>query len=29
MIWFILAKDPESGLFGLAVASKFFTVGAR
>lgn len=28
MTWSILAKDPESGLFGLAVASKFFAVGA-
>ncbi|TFG85575.1 MAG: DUF1028 domain-containing protein, partial [Hyphomicrobiales bacterium] len=28
MTWSILAKDPESGLFGLAVASRFFAVGA-
>ena len=28
MTWSILARDPESGLFGLAVASKFFAVGA-
>ena len=28
MTWSILAKDPQSGLFGLAVASRFFAVGA-
>ena len=28
MTWSILARDPGSGLFGLAVASKFFAVGA-
>ena len=28
MTWSILARDPESGLFGLAVASRFFAVGA-
>ena len=28
MTWSILAKDPKSGLFGLAVASRFFAVGA-
>ncbi len=28
MTWSILAKDPESGLYGLAVASRFFAVGA-
>ena len=28
MTWSILAKDPATGLFGLAVASRFFAVGA-
>ncbi|HUS56197.1 MAG TPA: DUF1028 domain-containing protein [Thermohalobaculum sp.] len=28
MTWSILAKDPKSGLYGLAVASRFFAVGA-
>ncbi|MFQ5567296.1 MAG: DUF1028 domain-containing protein [Paracoccaceae bacterium] len=28
MTWSILARDPSSGLFGLAVASRFFAVGA-
>lgn len=28
MTWSILAKDADSGLFGLAVASRFFAVGA-
>lgn len=28
MTWSILAKDPDSDLFALAVASKFFAVGA-
>ena len=28
MTYSLLARDPESGLFGLAVASKFFAVGA-
>ena len=28
MTWSILARDSESGLFALAVASKFFAVGA-
>jgi len=28
MTWSILAKDPDSGLYGLAVASRFFAVGA-
>ena len=28
MTWSILARDPDSGLFGLAVASRFFAVGA-
>ena len=28
MTWSILARDPESGLYGLAVASRFFAVGA-
>lgn len=28
MTWSILARDPETGLYGLAVASKFFAVGA-
>lgn len=28
MTYSILARDPESGLFGLAVASRFFAVGA-
>lgn len=28
MTWSILARDPETGLYGLAVASRFFAVGA-
>lgn len=28
MTYSILARDPETGLFGLAVASRFFSVGA-
>lgn len=28
MTYSLLARDPDSGLFGLAVASKFFAVGA-
>lgn len=28
MTWSILARDAETGLFGLAVASRFFSVGA-
>jgi len=28
MTWSILARDPETGLFGLAIASRFFAVGA-
>ena len=28
MTWSILARDPSSGLYGLAVASRFFAVGA-
>ncbi len=28
MTWSILARDPGSGLYGLAVASRFFAVGA-
>ena len=28
MTWSILARDPETGFLGLAVASKFFAVGA-
>ena len=28
MTWSILARDADSGLLGLAVASKFFAVGA-
>ncbi|MEM7210598.1 MAG: DUF1028 domain-containing protein, partial [Pseudomonadota bacterium] len=28
MTYSLLARDPESGLFGLAVASRFFAVGA-
>jgi len=28
MTWPILARDPETGLFGLAIASRFFAVGA-
>lgn len=29
MTWSIVAKDPETGAFGIAVASRFFAVGAR
>ena len=28
MTWSIIASDPESGAFGVAIASKFFAVGA-
>jgi len=28
MTWSIVARDPESGLFGIAIASRFFAVGA-
>lgn len=28
MTWSIVAKDPETGLFGIAIASRFFAVGA-
>lgn len=28
MTWSILARDPDSGLFGIAIASRFFAVGA-
>jgi uncharacterized Ntn-hydrolase superfamily protein len=28
MTWSIIARDPESGAFGVAIASKFFAVGA-
>ena len=28
MTWSIIARDPHSGAFGVAVASKFFAVGA-
>jgi uncharacterized Ntn-hydrolase superfamily protein len=28
MTWSIIARDPQSGAFGVAVASKFFAVGA-
>lgn len=28
MTWSILARDPETGLYGMAVASRFFAVGA-
>lgn len=28
MTWSIIARDPESGAFGLAVATRFFAVGA-
>ena len=28
MTWSIVAKDPETGLFGVVVASRFFAVGA-
>jgi uncharacterized Ntn-hydrolase superfamily protein len=27
MTWSIIARDPSSGAFGVAVASKFFAVG--
>lgn len=27
MTWSIVAKDPESGLYGIAIASRFFAVG--
>jgi len=29
MTWSILAKDPDTGYFGIAVASKFFAVGSH
>ncbi|HZC96986.1 MAG TPA: DUF1028 domain-containing protein [Bradyrhizobium sp.] len=29
MTWSIIARDPASGQFGIAVATKFFAVGAR
>ena len=29
MTWSIIARDPETGDFGIAVATKFFAVGAR
>jgi uncharacterized Ntn-hydrolase superfamily protein len=29
MTWSIIAKDPESGQIGIAVATRFFAVGAR
>ena len=28
MTWSIIARDPETGLFGIAIASRFFAVGA-
>src|SRR5258708_32936226 len=28
MTWSIIARDPQSGAYGVAVASKFFAVGA-
>lgn len=28
MTWSIIARDPETGVFGLAVATRFFAVGA-
>ena len=28
MTWSIIARDPASGAFGIAVATKFFAVGA-
>jgi uncharacterized Ntn-hydrolase superfamily protein len=29
MTWSIIARDPETGQFGIVVATKFFAVGAR
>src|SRR5258707_990613 len=29
MTWSIIARDPQTGQFGIAVATKFFAVGAR
>src|SRR5438876_7273049 len=29
MTWSIIARDPATGQFGIAVATKFFAVGAR
>jgi len=29
MTWSIIARDKETGCFGIAVATKFFAVGAR
>jgi uncharacterized Ntn-hydrolase superfamily protein len=29
MTWPIIARDEETGQFGIAVATKFFAVGAR
>ena len=28
MTWSIVARDPETGAFGVAVATRFFAVGA-
>ena len=27
MTWSIIAKDPDTGFFGIAIASRFFSVG--
>src|SRR4030081_3020698 len=29
MTWSIIARDPATGQFGIAVATRFFAVGAR
>ncbi|MFL6840706.1 MAG: DUF1028 domain-containing protein, partial [Bradyrhizobium sp.] len=29
MTWSIIARDPVTGQFGIAVATRFFAVGAR
>ncbi|HEY5129470.1 MAG TPA: DUF1028 domain-containing protein, partial [Bradyrhizobium sp.] len=29
MTWSIIARDPSTGQFGIAVATRFFAVGAR
>ena len=29
MTWSIIARDPDTGQIGIAVATKFFAVGAR
>ena len=28
MTWSIVARDPETGFYGIAISSRFFAVGA-